>query len=283
MSTNDYLKNYDNCLSFCGIELSDTDEEKTLCLQDIKKKYMDETLCLQEDIDECKIISSSNFKELLIFLVKLIKYIYCIRSIYGNVYDVQIILCIGYINLNDYGLELEQLSCIKFPGDKSYQKGFPKTLSDYIKIMQEISTAISSGINLNDDKITKDPFLENYKEFISDFQPWSRLLSTFLNIYARDLLLPNGLPDISKPSSYGSFINNCDDYVKNFNSLLESKSFQSNLIQYLQSVKIGGTKKHYNKKHHTKKHHNKKHHTKKHHTKKHHTRKHHTKKHNKKF
>jgi hypothetical protein len=197
----EYLQDYNNCINYCGNNLDDPKVELDECVKDLKKDFKSVDIC-NKALKECEIIHSDKFNKLMIFLINFLKFFYYSRSIYGNKYDQQNILVIGGLNLEKFGLTIEDLSCVRYPGDDSYAAGFPKTLSEYLTIMNKINTVIKSGKLLN-----KDALLKKYKPFCDDFQPWSRTLSTFINIYGQEIkLLKKPIPPIEKIENYGSFI-----------------------------------------------------------------------------
>ena len=79
---------------------------------------------------------------------------------------------------------------------------------------------------MSKNNIIKNNFLEQYKNFCNDFQPWSRTLVTFLNTYASHLLEMmfeiDSLPNITKINSYGIFVRNKDLNITKFDEFIES-------------------------------------------------------------
>jgi hypothetical protein len=111
---------------------------------------------------------------------------------------------------------MTSLKCVKFPGDGSYQSGFPKTLYEYMKVMTHIDYAIRKGIPLHQ----YEP-LQRFDAFCSDYKPWTRMLSTFVNQHL------GGVPDFTKPHLYGKFISECHRHEK---LVLDPDHLQQNIL-----------------------------------------------------
>lgn len=109
------------------------------------------------------------------------------------------------MKLSDFNLSLSDLSCINYPGDNSYSLGYPNKLTIYLQVITEISN-----------KFNKLPYNEGivnqYSNFCSDYQPWSRTLSTFVNIHSNHLFQQT-IPSIDHIKDYSMFIG--DVYNKN--------------------------------------------------------------------
>ena len=221
--TSEYIKIYDNCLKYCGC---DKFEDCSECIDNLKKTYGDD-VCVSETNTDCEITSSKNFKNLLFILIKLVQFIYCIRSKYGNIYDRLLILSISKIDLSEYNLTISDLSCVKFPGDDSFVSKFPHTFDIYLLLIQQLSLEKSADREL----------LNNYKSFVEDFQPWTRTLVTFLNIYGKDVLKNyfaiNKIPDIEKISKYGKFANKHKLYGNYLLDNMSNTNFQIDLLHFL--------------------------------------------------
>ena len=86
-----------------------------------------------------------------------------------------------------------------------------------------------------------DSQLKNeYANFLSDFQPWARLLSEFVNSYGSDVLQEHfnitQLPRIEKPKVYGNFV--VPEYIGFFEKNKNSKHFGKRLIQFIQDESV---------------------------------------------
>jgi len=214
-ATLEYLKKYENCKDYC---LEEQD-----CIDDLKSKY--ENICLTEE-PECSIIETPEFKNLIEFLIKFIRFLYCIRSYHNNVYDTKIITSLSKLNLDRFGLTLDQLSCVDFPGNGTFAPGFPHILSEYFKII----TAIASDPT----DPNRKTIMEKYKNFCDDFQPWSRMLATFLKIHAARLFPRLVIPNIEKPKLYGTFIIKRALTKREFDKLLLLDNFSESLIYHIE-------------------------------------------------
>lgn len=205
MSELDYFRSYKNCSDYCG---NPPIEELTECINDIRSDYDDEGLCSNVELD-CQITRTEQFRNLLLFLVSFLKILYCSRSINGNIYDMNIITCLGLLDLNDFGLSAQDLECVKL--QDFVKSGMPNNLCDYFLVMKEIRKIISSGEPL-EETARSNNILKDYTEFVSDYQPWSRLLYTVVDKYVKELdIMPRGIPDITRPKDYGDFISECDE------------------------------------------------------------------------
>jgi hypothetical protein len=239
------------------------------------------SLCAKVDKTSCEIINSDNFKNLISFLIKFLQFLYCIRSHHNNNYDELIISSISKINLVDFGLSLNDLFCVKFPGDDTFVHQFPRNFSEYINVMSRISDVVKSGEIL--ERFTKtDEILSKFENFCLDFQPWSRTLSTFVNIHSQRLF-DKPIPRIEHISEYGNFISDCDKNISKFNLLIQNKLiFDTELINFLKSETSGGsiykTKKYKTTKYKTRKYKTRKYKTRKYKTRKYKTRKYKTRK-----
>jgi hypothetical protein len=80
--------------------------------------------------------------------------------------------------------------------------------------------------------VSNDDYLSKYREFCSDFQPWTSNLSVFVNIYSKKInLLPDGIPAIENKLGYELFIS---DYTQEeFNQLLEASDIDTYIIHYI--------------------------------------------------
>ena len=231
MSIFDYLKDYDNCLDYCGNPPSLEEED---CIKDIKDEYGNEELCMKSETLDIAIIHTPQFEQLLSFLVKFLKILYCCRYYNGNIYDAAIISSLGLLDLNDFGLTTEELKSVKL--QNFVKKGMPDNLGDYFVVMREIKQIMLEEEPL---EITanSNPILQNYSEFVSDYQPWSRLLYSCVDKYVKELgILPEGIPDITKKSNYGTFISDCteEEINKIIEELTENPTYIIRFVREMQ-------------------------------------------------
>lgn len=226
----EYYKDYNNCVIAC--EYDDNLEE---CIAAIRSEHNDPTLC-SKTVNDCTIINSENFKNLILFFIKLLQFLYCVRSHYANKYDELIISSVGKINLKHFHLSLDDLACVEYPGDKTFRNEYPHYFSDYLRIMTRISSVSKS--------IKDDEILSKFAEFCSDYQPWSRTLSTFVNSHA-ERLFGISIPRIENISSYGDFIKDCHINLLTFEKFLKKQTtFHMNLISFIESpMGLKGNKK----------------------------------------
>ena len=82
-----------------------------------------------------------------------------------------------YIDIKKvFNIDLAELECIKYPGNNTAQLEFPNNLKKYLEIMKSLyKLRILKNTSLNGT-------LEEYAKFTEDTQPWSRTITTFLNI-----------------------------------------------------------------------------------------------------
>jgi hypothetical protein len=172
------FRTYQDCINNMCSYLKEEPDELAECISDIKQQYNDPNLCSTEVSESsCEIIHSEQFKNLLIFLIFFFKFQYCSRSFYGNKNDRSIITTLGNLDLSDFGLTIDELSCVKLQDFVAPK--MPKNLADYFRVMREIS---KSGDNYVA-KVETNSVLKQFEDFVSDYQPWSRLLSTGRQAY----------------------------------------------------------------------------------------------------
>jgi hypothetical protein len=224
MTLTDYLHDYNNCIDYCKT-IYDNDSDMKTCINELMEENAPALVCVQEK--ECDIIQTDEFRELIISFIILLKIIYFSRFHYGNVYDVKLINAMGIISQH---IDIEKFACVKFPGDTSYIMGYPKTLAEYLNIMKKIHNIYGQQYFMN--LVSNDDYLSKYRDFCSDFQPWTSNLSVFVNVYSKKInLLPDGIPAIENKLGYELFIS---DYTqKEFNKLLETSNFDTYIIRYI--------------------------------------------------
>ncbi len=238
MATNvESLRNYKNCLLYCSYASEESQQALEECIEDIKNDHSDPNLCREEQEAECPVIETTEFRSLIEFLLQFLRILYGIRTYYQNKYDENIITSLGLLDLSSFGLNVEKLKCVNL---QDYTPpGMPSNLGDYLDVMKEIRILISEGKNYLTDG-AENGTLRNYGAFLSDYQPWSRLLSTCVDKYVKILnILSSGVPDIANVRNYGNFASGLSK------SELEEilKSFLSDpnyIIRYIQSKKAGG-------------------------------------------
>ncbi len=224
----EYFKDYKNCLDYCGIEEKSSNDDKAQCINEIRSEY-GEDLCKVEEV--CPIIGTPKYIRLLLIFKEILRFIYTSRKHYGNELDPYLIPMVSSIPLNHLGISLEELSCIKFPGDGSFIPGYPRNLSEYIIIFNELmNEKDQEGANIEVWLPGLTSKRRNMNTFLSDFQPWTRTLSTFLR--------NNGLeiPQIERPEKYGSFTS--DEYLR-FMEYLQSQG----LLKHKDIISIDALKK----------------------------------------
>ena len=224
MTLTDYLHDYNNCIDYCKT-IYDNDSDMQTCINELIDENAPAVICTQEK--ECDIIQLVEFRELMMSFIILLKIIYFSRFHNGNAYDVKLITVVGVIVQN---IDIEKFACVKFPGDTSYIMGYPKTLAEYLNIMKKIHNIYGQPHFMN--LVSNDDYLSKYRDFCSDFQPWSSNLSVFVNIYSKKInLLPDGIPVIENKLGYELFIS---DYTQEeFNKLLEASNFDTYIISYI--------------------------------------------------
>jgi len=192
-----YLKDYENCLNACGLDKSASDDEKAGCIHQMRTEY-GAHLCKVEEV--CPIVGTPKYIRLLLIFKEVLRFIYTSRVKYGNKLDSSLILMISSIPLDELGITLEELSCIKFPGDGSLVPNFPKTLSEYLGVLNDLMKQEDiEGVNVEGWVTGLSPKRQNMSTFFTDFQPWARSLSTFLRKNSLEI------PEIEKPDRYGAF------------------------------------------------------------------------------
>ena len=205
---------YEYCAAYC-----DYDDDKEQCIQDLIADGMG--TCSKTA--PCFIESTDPFNSLLNCFVRLLKLIYFIRSRHGNVYDAQMIRVISKIKPSRYGVPMNSLKCVRFPGDGTQQPGFPTTLYHYLQVMTHIDRAYQKGIRPD----VYEPIVNKQLDtFASDFQPWTSMLATFVDRHV------GGIPDITNIAGYGKFIGGKDLYLyKNITD--DPDTLQQNIIKYI--------------------------------------------------
>jgi hypothetical protein len=233
-----YFKQLKNCKDYC---LFDENNDKIEdCIDTIyNDNNIDRSIkiCLNDDNTICNIDETKDFKNLILFFIKYFKFLYCSRKFYKNAYDDKIALTIGLLDLSLFNININELDCLKFPGDNSYVNEFPNNFKDYLIIMQELYK-IRDSITIS--TIKNNPFLIKFSNFCLDYQPWNRTLSVFINKYSQKFFNIN-IPKIEKPNNYGNFIDKCD--INSLDILFNDDNFQQYLIKYLLDKKDGGRKK----------------------------------------
>jgi len=194
----EYCKPKTYCKNVCKLEGMNVQDEtqEAECYKYIQEEVDYDEDCCTEDEIECPILKDPNFNKLINELLDLLKIVYIIRYITSkkkkitNKYDEFLIpKIISTIEFPYNNIELKDLECIKFPGGE--QTGYPSNFGIYIRLMKAQSQPKTPGSNIKD----------NYLNFMSDFQPWLRTLSTFLNQHL-DIEIPS--PD------------KLDTYIPNF-------------------------------------------------------------------
>jgi len=191
------LDNYELCRQAC--EYEDTPEEVEECISDLRRKGH---LCKKEGMSDIE--SRSGFKKLIRCFIKLLKIIYSIRLKHRNKFDAELICVVSKLidTSTLFGFPLVKLKEVSFPGDGTYRDGFPSSLYQYMMAMAYIDSSRSPS---------------QFAEFAADFQPWSRMLATFVNHHG------GNVPDISVPSHYGTFAEgNYEDLLKDRAHLQEN-------------------------------------------------------------
>lgn len=213
-----------DCIDYCKLMLLSNNSNSTNvkdCIDDLKKEKETKNckLCINTLNNNNSLINSEpGYKKLLILLLRLINYIYFIRyknytskKYFANEFDHILILSISKIDLDKFNINLDNLKKIKYPINRI---GFPRTLFDYIKIMEEISKNKNKDIN----------FLSKYTEFTSDYQPWLRSLVNFFNKNYSNIIEENynikKIPDTNKLDNYTEFIN-----IKYYNNINNKNIF----------------------------------------------------------
>ena len=189
---------YDKCKSECEFELDEpyTDAAMTKCISDRIRNGQEEygiELCKQIDPNELAAIKSKQlgllqnpeFKLFLQRIIKLLQFLYSVRiysskkNISTNAYDSEIILQISKIKiLHDIKLDI-----FDFPGDGTHQLSYPTKFGEYLEIIKRVNESMKKR-HTKDRVIAtymRDDFLKNYQDFLSDTQPWTRTLVTFIN------------------------------------------------------------------------------------------------------
>ena len=203
MANSTCYANYETCKQECSVE--DTPEDVEICIADIRTRYKDQTLCAKITEPECQVIRTGAFAELMRFLIKFFKLQYCCRKYHANQHDVSFITALGALDLAKFRLSIDDLNCVKL--QDFAMLGFPSNLGDYFRIIQSINQ-----VGIYDTR--KDTRFIKFDDFLQDSQPWSRVLTTCIDKYVRQLgILESGIPDISKISLYGDFITECDKDV----------------------------------------------------------------------
>jgi hypothetical protein len=197
------FKDYQNCLDYCGLDKNTSDDEKAGCINEIRSDY-GEDMCKVEEV--CPIIGTPKYIRLVLIFKEVLRFIYTSRKEYGNKFDVYLVPMVSSIPLDDLGISLEELSCIKFPGHDSFTPKFPKTLSEYLILFNQLmNEEDQTGVNIEGWLAGLSSKRQNMNYFISDFQPWTRTLSMFVR--------NNGLeiPLIERSDKYGTFVS--DEYL----------------------------------------------------------------------
>jgi hypothetical protein len=119
---------------------------------------------------------------------------------------------------------------ISFPGDGTQQDGFPNSLSEYLQVMKDVSVHIHQSNWLRMEKFRK------YRPFLSDFQPWARMLSTFLRRY-----YSSDVPSIEKITSYATYIAPYEKEIKEMLADCDVSNVSDRALLFVQK-KSGGKK-----------------------------------------
>jgi len=226
----DYLKTKKDCKEFCFEDVDGPLSED--CINDLvnyanlDRSKIGTDFCSTEGhkADICKIIDTPQFKSLILFIIIFLRFIYSVRSQNSFKYDEDLVPLVSNVNLTSLGLTLQELSCVKFPGQESFvRKGFPNRLDTYLKVLQQRITP------------TNNELKKEYGAYLSDFQPWARNLSDFVNHYGKDVLetyfYMTQLPKIEKLANYGQFVSK--QYIKYFEENRQLENFGKNLIQFI--------------------------------------------------
>lgn len=205
---------YENCVAYCAYE-----KDKEQCIQDL----IDDGMGTCSKATPCSIEKTEPFKSLLNCFVKVLKLIYFIRSRHGNIYDAEMIRVISKIKPIRYGVSMNRLKCVSFPGDGTQQSGYPTTLYHYLQVMDHIDRAYQKGILPH----VYEPIVnKQFDLFASDFQPWTRMLATFVNHHV------GGIPEITDISGYGKFITDKKLFLYR-NITNDPATLQKNILKYI--------------------------------------------------
>jgi len=230
----EYLKDYNNCYLTCSY--LENEDEINKCINELKEDYKDNPhICERQEPNTCEITNTENFKNLLIFLIRFLKLLYFVRSKSGNDFDINIITSLGSLDLEKkFNLSAQQLKCIKL--QDFVKVGMPSNLGDYFIVIKEIALLIKNG-KFPDD-CANNIILKDYGEFVSDFQPWSRLLVTCVSKYSLELLSVS-IPEIEKIKQYGNFIS--DFTETDYNTIINIVNDSEKIILFVETKFSGGT------------------------------------------
>lgn len=200
------FREYQDCLNYCSLNESNSQNEKDECIHDIRESY-GQDLCAQP-ID-CPVIRDAKFKKIILLFKEILRFIYCSRKYNGNTLDPFLISMISSIPLGEMNITLEELACVKFPGDNSMVPHFPKNLSEYIILFNDLMDQDDiEGVNIEGWLINLEQRRQNMNSFIKDFQPWTRMLVTFVSKQG------HVIPEITKINRYNSFISDVEsEYI----------------------------------------------------------------------
>ena len=193
MASNRY-KYKENCLEDCQQLISNSlydDVEE--CIQDLQDTYGPKSCLESKPKVDCPILEKPEFKKLIQIFNIFLKFIYSVRfqlnkqKKASNMYD-QILISnlVSNVDLKKLGIRFEDLECVKF----SHHSGYPQTLARYIFFMAAVMHQNNNS-------------MANFKNFKNDFQPWTKTLVNFVNLYNKKMGLVE-LPDVSRVSSYKS-------------------------------------------------------------------------------
>lgn len=222
----DYIQTKKHCQDICFE--SHENELSEDCIEEISQTFgIDESkigteYCLEQLQDNiCEIIDTPQFKSLILFFIIFLRFIYSVRFAYQNIYDEDLVPIVSNVNLTKFGLSLQQLSCVKFPDQESFvRQGFPNKLDTYLQLLH---APIDTNLKME------------YNEFFTDYQPWARLLSDFIDNYGKDELQTyfniTKLPKIEKTKNYGTFVS--IQYIEYFKTNKNSENFKENLINFI--------------------------------------------------
>lgn len=215
------LKNYTTCLQYCALDKDSSEEEKAECILQIREDYDRPDFCTVIE-GECSTVSTPQFKQLVLLMKEILKFIYVIRKNYGNTFDTFIIPVVASIPLEEFNLSINDLACVDFPGDGTVQEKFPKKLSEYITLFRQLINQPDSGpSNMESWVGSLEKKRTNMNIFIKDFQPWSRTLMNFVIVQTGD----DTIPPIGTIAGYGSFIKDVEEEYLSFFKQLQKGGF----------------------------------------------------------
>jgi len=206
---------YKHCDAYC----KEFEPDNEFCVSDI----IDRGSGTCRIAKRCPLESKSRFQSLVNDLNRLLQLVYYIRYNHGSSYDAYIICVASKIKPSHYGISMNQLKCVKFPGGGIHYAIYPTTLYHYLQFMVHVDRAYQKGIPPH----TYGPIVKKqYHSFARDISLWISSLVDFVNVHG------GNVPEFSNMNKYTHFLTDKKLYLYR-NIIHEPDTLQQHVLNYI--------------------------------------------------